>query len=682
MVKKCLPFLILLFLFSGNLFAESYRIVPNYAHLDRVSAMDFDKERNILLSVGRDKSLLAVDLEENRVLNRISLPGTPLLFRMNPGFPEAAIISENGDSHILTLLDWQTGATLFEQEFGETPFFLEYSRSGTILQIGNGNITFLDHRTGGELDGPSRVSELLSFGYLGGTEKTFMGYSPSGDLIYYDRQTSEVKGKTKTLEDLSELSVCSADIRLMTGRKDNSVYLIDRQSGKTLDTLEETEILSFKYLYQSDLVTLMTRENGRIRLSSYSISNNRFRRTTEKSIIPDAEPAYALYSGNRFILGTEEGDFLTTAKRGNGLSSLLPARPLVINSLAMADSRLILASADKVKIWESPFFEKDNLSLEYLLNLSGRVLDNPLRNGLFIPFGADTIIWKADGEVKYPWYLLRNGEEPVPFFEPPPETEEKSGFSGFKKEITYGYKNLSYFGDLEVLVNSDKSCVVNRVREQGDSYVRDELFTYSHPSLETAAMVSENLLAVGNNTYYGGSNIINLTDIGTNETIPLSDDRVIVTQFLPGDEEGFYSLGYSEREGKSYCVVKYHKLNDLFSPSETVLEFPQPIGNACQLTRSGDLIYAVAPEGMWYSSDRGGLPEPTFSLNSVLSHGDYLYRLDREHGLVISRKEDRKPLVRVFFFAGGEWVAQALGTPYYFYSAKGRDLFTVFKIAD
>ena len=155
MVKKILPLLILLFALSLDLSAETYRIVPNYAHLDRVIAMDFDKERNTLLSVGQDKYLLAVDLEKNRVLNRISLPGIPLLFRMNPLFPEIAVISEKGDSRILTLLDWQTGATLYEQEFRETPFFLEYSRSGTILQIGTGKIIFLDHRTGEELEGPS-----------------------------------------------------------------------------------------------------------------------------------------------------------------------------------------------------------------------------------------------------------------------------------------------------------------------------------------------------------------------------------------------------------------------------------------------------------------------------------------------------------------------------------------------
>ena len=143
-----------------------------------------------------------------------------------------------------------------------------------------------------------------------------MGYSPSGDLIYYDRQTSEVKGRTQTQEDLTDLSVCSADIRLMTGRKDNSIYLIDRQSGQTLDTLEGGEIISFKYLYQSDQVTLMTRENGRISLTSYNISNSRFRKGTEKKLHRRSGTGICPLFGKQFSSGNGRGRLSENRKKG------------------------------------------------------------------------------------------------------------------------------------------------------------------------------------------------------------------------------------------------------------------------------------------------------------------------------------------------------------------------------
>jgi len=469
----------------------------------------------------------------------------------------------------------------------------------------------------------------------------------------------------------------------MTGRRDNTVYLIDRQAGKTLDTLEEPQILSYHCQSDRGLITIMTDENGAIGLSAYTVRNSRFRRETEKTVQSGEEPSFSLYNGGAFILGTEMGNFQSTGKRGTALLSLLPARPLIVDRLAINDNRLILGGDGKIKIWESPFFEESGLSLNYLLNLTTRTFPDPLGESRFAPFGSDEVLWKGDERTKYPYYVLKRGKDIVPLFEPAAQGEPKKDFGGFAKEITFGFRELSFYGDREVVLDENRNCRVSRLEEKDGTFLRTELFNYTHPSLETAAMVSENLLALGINTYFGGSNSINLTDIFTGETIPLSDERVIVTAFLPDDGgTGFYSLGFADGEGGSRCVVKHHDLADLFAPGETVLEFPQPIGNDCPMTQRGGRVFVTTPDGEWYRSDGAGSQPATYSLDRVIDHDGYLYSLDRDHSLIISGEERGGTLVKVYFFDNGEWLALSPGTRFYFHSVKARGLFTVYRIDD
>ena len=451
-----------------SLSADSYRIMPNYGHLDSVVSLERDRERDTLISLGKDSGCLVVDLEQKRVLNRISLSGLPVRYNLNPVYPELALITEKEESFHLTLLNWQTGETLMERDEREMPYFLEYSRSGEFLLIGDGNIQFLSHDRGTAVEGPDGITDLLSFGYLGGSEKTFMGYSPSGSLIYYDRFTSQVKGRAETEEDLTDLTVLASDVRLLTARKGDTIMLINRQTGNILDTIEMENILSYHCQGDEDLITVLGRVDGEYTIGSYKIRKNRFSRESEKTFdADDYELTSALYAGGSYLMGTRDGTILTTGRRSRTIANLLTGNPLKISQLAMIDDRLILGNgSDELLIWESPFFEKE-LSPDYLLNLARKSVTVPLSEFRLASFSGKGVLWLPDNRTKYPYYLLSDDNTPVPLYEPEQNDPEDKPLAGFNREATFGFRELSFYDDLEVAMDEDKSCRVSRPNPEG-----------------------------------------------------------------------------------------------------------------------------------------------------------------------------------------------------------------------
>ena len=70
----------------------------------------------------------------------------------------------------------------------------------------------------------------------------------------------------------------------------------------------------------------------------------------------------------------------------------------------------------------------------------------------------------------------------------------------------------------------------------------------------------------------------------------------------------------------------------------------------------------------------------TFSLDQIVAHGGYIYRIEKDHSLVICRDDNLAELARVYFFDNGEWMALSGKGRHYFYSSGARELFTVYKV--
>lgn len=664
--------------------AREYRTVPNVGHSDRINALLSLREDRIL-SLGEDQLCLVIDPSSSRVINRFSFDGIPLMVALNPNYSDFALLSERGGSFTITVYDWQTGKKRFTLEETGIPFYMDYSRSGDILFYGSSTrpVVMADRAAGAELEFPDKMAPLLTFGYMGGTDKTFMGYKPSGEFLYYDRFSSQLKGSVKVTSDLTDITVLQSAVQYVTARKGDEVLLINRQTGAVQDRIEEEGIIHFSCSPDDGTVTLLCTDGEGYRFCRYQVNGARFI-SRNKIELDDGDYSATLYHRGKSYLASAGGEIFRMTARGIG-SSLFSALPLRLEEMAVVDGRFLLRSREVLWEWLSPFFSSSEPDINKLLNLSKSEWPLPFPGGKFSLFQDDVLLWKPDKEKDSPIYILNREDMAWSRFYSPPEEEDKgeTPFFDGEREKNKGIISLSYRGDREVILGGNKSCTINEiVTGESDEIIRDEIYRYQHPSLEAAALVSDDLLAMGRNTFYGGQDPLTVINIANGESVLIEDERDVVTRILPDGEDIFYTLGFLTEDEESVCLVKEHRIEDNRLISRSLFSYPEEINGESQLypgpqgsiyLKRQDLslvkLDGVAPS---YLDVRSAMP--------ILYHNGYLYVIDRDNSLLIFEERELKPLARLYAFENGQWLAQSFLGDFYIYSEKARDYFSVFRL--
>jgi hypothetical protein len=673
--------------FMISLFGQEYRIVPNHGHLNALTVMAVDGKRNSLITLGKDNNCLVTDIKKSRVVNRFSYKGNLVNYVLNPQYPEFSLVTEIEGKYTLTAYNWQSGEVLFSLPQESIPFFLKYSQSGDILMYGNytTKVRMIDHGNGSVLKGPDLISSLLTYGYMGGSAITFMGYNPSGQLIYYDRDSSQIKGNVSTISDLTDLDVLQNDIQLMTARRENTVYLINRQTGQESDSISFENIISYHCSPLEGTLTLLFEEKGEIKISLLAVRRNKFREEIRRSLDLEEQGVAASGYGKQIFLGTESGDILNVKSTGKA-SSLFPQKILKISELALENNRLITGNSKALWEWESPFFEEEGLEFNHILNLRRRNFIPPYDNIRLATYKGNGVLWSNNKRIREDFFLIQEKKDTLDLFYTLPVLEEKKdGFFNNRNEKQEGIALLSYLDNRELLFLWEKTCIINEITENTEGeYERKELYRYNHPSLETAAMISDELLIMGKNTYYGGNNAISIINVITGETLYMEDDREVITQIIPVDGKGhFYSLGYRKEGETNYAHVREHTIDGSLIISTEIYKYKEDITNQSRLFLSGEEETVLLKKGddQWMKISKKGILEAEISSQSkILSHNGYIYLISPDHSLIIMDEKTLRPLAKVYIFENGQWLALSLMNNYYFYSKEARDLFSVYKL--
>ncbi len=174
------------------------------------------------------------------------------LVSRNPVSGDIAIYETDGIStHKITVIDANTYAKKFSRKFANSVVCINFSSKGKYLLVGTtavNGVFALNATTGAVVKKIEDISGIVPLILTGSSEKNAVMYSKSGMLYYYDLSIMKVKTKFPTVSSLEQTILFGTEKlnnRFFAGVKDNTVYIIDATSGKTLAQYQGNSPLIF-----------------------------------------------------------------------------------------------------------------------------------------------------------------------------------------------------------------------------------------------------------------------------------------------------------------------------------------------------------------------------------------------------------------------------------------------------
>jgi WD40 repeat protein len=227
--------LALLFLLLPAGFGQN-TLQPLTHHNSAVVGIQQHPERPWIISVSDRGGLRVWDSTTYDLIQSLRLtPWKVERFVLHPQKPEIAILIQDAQgSFQITAFDYQSEEEIFTLALDQEPLFLSYSLGGQYLfytVFDSPSLRLVSAENGDPRGRLDRMPGIHSFGYIGSSERTYMGYTPSGEIFYYDINTGAQKLNVRLPGGLSDLAVLE-DIRYLMAKDDQDVLIIDRTTGE------------------------------------------------------------------------------------------------------------------------------------------------------------------------------------------------------------------------------------------------------------------------------------------------------------------------------------------------------------------------------------------------------------------------------------------------------------------
>jgi len=518
-MKSRLIFVFLLL--GGVLFAET-QVLLNTGHRGEVTQITYHNPSSMIFSASTDGSIKAWDIRTKDLARIIHESSHPIKsFRLNPEKTHITFLESNSlDFFRLTTLDWRTGEILFTQLFKTEPISYNYSALGNYLIINKVDIpslSIIDTRTGKNTGYLQNINSVVSYSYLGSSEKTIMTYSSSGILQFWDMKTGLVKARAETLSDLKYWNVTSNKLYL-TGIKGEEVYVIDRLTGKVISQMTVEGLSKAALNYEEDDLVLIRNLTDRVELQQYRFTEDRFNQGIFKTDVSSAQLSAIGYGMGMVITGSYQGELEYFYLRSPQKFPLGKNIVQGISDMTLKDNQLRISTKEGFYQFTSDFF------------LSGDQEELNNTEVSFLPEGAQQIVINSQDEDLY--LLPRDRETSILRVTPEFTTEALETSMGLvKKGYSQGENNLILTEAGEIhLFNTDFS---------------QSLFQYSFLGLLDAVFYGENRI-IGSHVSQRRSPLLSL-NYETGETIPLEDSSQLIYALASNGEE-VYAIGVEEED--------------------------------------------------------------------------------------------------------------------------------------
>ncbi len=651
-MKKKLILLILLSISMSTFGATKF--VVNNGHFSPIVEMKYDKEKDLIFTVEKKGALSVWNRSEESVVHHFQLSDNTInkvLINDN----NIAVLSQSHDNEKfnLTVWDWKLEKKLFTRIIEEEPLFLEYSTKGKYLFYGSAtdpSLTFINAGNGIKLDLLSDLPSIYDFGYIGSSEKTIMTYSSSGSINYYDIRTGinrgEVVNISRGLYDLNILQ--TGDKRTISARQDDKLFLINRGSGSTVDSMEFEELKHFYQNRSTGIIITVERTKRKNILRKWSTANGTFTEIEKEILLPNSFSIHSFLNTDFYDLaGDGEGTLFKINWVDSKFESFSSNNSKNITDILISGSKLTLSSTDGLLTIESPFFDNNPSSFTSpVFNVNENIGTGVNR---ILKLDDDKIlIWNTAN--KDATALIMNSSTGAISF-------EYNDFTSPIKDIAYidgKIITLELNGTIKVINESDK--IVD--------------FTYSAIGLESISMIDSNTLFAGRSSSTTGKSSAITINTRTYETMPVIDNRFLIFDSLPvKDNNKFYSLGLEFRDNKTITVLKSHDYNNL-DEMKSLVEYIGEDTNAQVLIDPVDsrIIYAkLGTSGIYringgkYIKYKNNKP-----VKRIYIHGSVLYCLNQDNSITIFNASTGALIYSIFIFKDDSWALIPTSSDMYF----------------
>lgn len=630
-----------------------YNLVLQRGHSGAPVAIEWHEKSRVLVSVGEDGFLIVTKPEEKIVLHRFRVTwGRISNLDINQSDEKAAIVYFEDGFFILSVWNWASEKLIYEHKFDRELLFAYWSEHGTYLMlgtIGTPSMMLFDGATGQRLAKLQNLPSLYDYGYIGATETILMTYKTSGFIHYWDIDSSQLKHSVKTAPNLRGLCVLKTQSKsILFAYQNDTLILLDRQTGYVLDRLAIVGLIDASIDKETGAVDAIAITANGFVLHRYEIQGNEFAPRGFAGINPsylqlDVSPAKALQvDGTTYLISRDE---FITVESGDSFVALIENNLWQPDSFAFYGDSINIVGGSEILRFTSSFFSSDfGGDISELIDLALEVFfsrSSAEHTGIHIFSDGSFLIWD-----KY----FSGNENGIRRFHPSmPHLE-------FFCPITDMILKCSLIDDKRI-ITVDKNGFIKIWNSKNGEMIAEY---FSFDNLDAAYSIKGEFLLVGRSSRGIIGTPLELIDMESGETRPVPDKRLMV--YIVESEPGnIYTVGIRKSSlNKTETVLFRHdpkrveRSRNLLRVSGEVLGaivLPHPNDNSVYTNLGGKVVQILGNRTIPYEHEG--------SIVFLQVHGSKLYGLDRDGSLVVWESNGGMPILKVYFFKDGAWVASS-----------------------
>lgn len=458
------------------------------------------------------------------------------LVAKNPGNDDVAIYETDGVSvHRVSVWNWKSFTRKYAKRFTDSVTALSYSEKGTSLFVCTSAVNGLYVLNAQSGSVAKRLNtSVVSALRTASSEKSVLMYSPGGSILYYSMKTWQQLHKFATEAALGQTLIFGSGEyknRFLAGVKDNTVYVVDATSGKTVAQYAASSPFIFSSRAPDEKGLYYTTFDGRNYELRLVTNEELYERLNSQSASLEAPQAPAVVK--RFT-GIPGSDSFTAAAKNNRTVMLGTASGNIYTMTDVPESELhgLLSLTEKMydRIFDincdgSDFYFLTQTALfrsSYDKGSPEMLGTNPAHKNL-IRYKDSAILWTRGTKKAVQELSLANGNEAPATLFTPKNTVQRLSLFGSKLVCVQGNTSVGIY-DLETRTYSD---------------------VYSGTSVQDAILTENTELYVAKTDMSDTDTPLLCVNPATGETVPVSMGGNVV-----------FSLSYESRhKGDSFYGI-------------------------------------------------------------------------------------------------------------------------------